>query len=209
MHIRTWFTRGGLVRGWLVVVMAVVVSVGGCSQTPPPPPIPGTISFSQFPAITLDVARVEVTSTYQPPLKWPNIEHLMPLSPERAARQWAQDRLRATGTGARVARFVVRNASVVEAKLTLDESLKAFFTKQQGSRDTGNLEVSLEVRDEHGMVIGEAYALTKFDRTLIQDIPVYEREKIQFELVQTLSLAMNTELEKSIHNNLIRYLVIR
>ena len=42
----------------------------------------------------------------------PNVEHLMPVSPERMARQWAVDRLQPVRDGRAVAHFTILDARV-------------------------------------------------------------------------------------------------
>src|ERR1019366_4982555 len=110
------------------------------------------------------------------------------------------DRLRPTGVGSRVARFVVHKASVVETKLPVDESLGAFFKKQQGMRYDGELDVKLEILDEHGLEVESVTATAEKGQTVAQDITEDAREKIWFDLVQALGQEMNKRLEENKHS---------
>ncbi|MFN3076213.1 MAG: hypothetical protein ABT940_04920 [Alphaproteobacteria bacterium] len=198
----------GLKRNLGAVVIAAVVVLGGCSTPAPVQKLP-ELRFTQFAPITLDVSRIEVTSQYQPPFKEPNVEHLMPKAPAAVAAQWAQDRLRATGTGDRTAVFVIRDGSVTEAKLPVDESMKAFFKKQQSERYEGRLDVVVEVRDGRGMILGEASATAARGQTVAQDITVDERNRIWFDLARTLGADMNSVLENNMRQYLNRYVIQR
>lgn len=72
------------------------------------------LSFMPAEKIILDVKRIEIASAYQPSFMPPNIEHLVPLAPEKAIRQWVESRFEATGTAQRVARFVIHDAGIIE-----------------------------------------------------------------------------------------------
>ena len=73
------------------IVGAVLVLVG-CNAPPPVPKFP-EITYSHMAPIQLDVKRIEVVWAYAPPYAPPNVDHLFPTSPGRAAERWAYDRL--------------------------------------------------------------------------------------------------------------------
>jgi tRNA U38,U39,U40 pseudouridine synthase TruA len=54
--------------------------------------------FQTTAPIELDVEKVEITSEFVPSFTRPNVEHLFPVSIEKAAKLWAKDRLKAGKT---------------------------------------------------------------------------------------------------------------
>ena len=83
------------------------------------------ISYAHLGQFDLDVADVDIVNEYRPPLRLPNVEHLFPMSPGRAAVRWAQDRLRPVGN-VRKARFIVRDAAVTETQLAIESGARGF-----------------------------------------------------------------------------------
>lgn len=56
-------------------------------------------------------------SEFTPSFRRPNVEHLLPISLEKTAKQWAKDRLDAVGYSLdKVAKFIIKDASVTEEK---------------------------------------------------------------------------------------------
>ncbi len=98
------------------------------------------IAFAQVAPIKLDVREIEVERAYQPPHAAPNVEHLFAVPPAAAATLWAVDRLVAVGPLGR-ARFIVREASVVEIPLEQSGGLTGAFTTEQSERYDARLVV--------------------------------------------------------------------
>ena len=55
--------------------------------------------YDTDPQIELDVRKVEIISEFTPSFTRPNVEHLFPISIEKTARLWGQDRLKAANYG--------------------------------------------------------------------------------------------------------------
>ena len=53
--------------------------------------------FQTMAPIELNVEKVEIVSEFIPSFTRPNVEHLFPVSIEKAAKLWAEDRLKADG----------------------------------------------------------------------------------------------------------------
>ncbi len=188
------------------MIVAVFVAAG-CS-TPQPIPVLPDIRYTGLPPINLDVGSIAVESDYVAPFKSPNIEHVMPVSPEKLARTWAADRLRTVGSGSRTARFIIKDASVVETSLKTDGGFTGVFKKEQSERYEGKLDVVLEIRDEHGRVVGEASASAGRMRTVGEDITIAEREGIWRDISKSLVDEVNTLLEGNMRRYIAKYLVL-
>jgi hypothetical protein len=117
---------------FLLFLAAGGLALAGCTTAPPRPAFP-SITFSQVPRIKLDVREIKVEQAYQPPHAAPNVEHFFAVPPAAAATLWAVDRLAAAGP-LRRARFIVREASVVEIPLKQSGGLTGTFTTEQSER---------------------------------------------------------------------------
>lgn len=194
-------------RGCLgLALFATAAALTGC-QTPPPHQRLPQLTYGHLGTLRLDVARVEIVDEYQEPLRPPNVDHLFSTPPEQAMRRWANDRLSATGTPGRFARFVIQDAKVIETQLPRTPGLAGHFTTDQTQRYDLTLSAAIEIREERGNFRdGYATASASRSRTVREDITVNEREKIWFEMLETAMNDLNAELERQIRGNLTRFL---
>ncbi len=152
------------------------------------------MTFTHLTPINLDVANVEVVARFQPPMKTPNVDHLVPTPPIKALRRWAADRLKPVGRSG-TAQLVVHSASVVETALEKKTGFQATFTKQQAQRYDFLIEASLEVAD--GRRRGRAEARVTRFTTMREDASLNERDRIWFKEVEAAMGDFNTEMEKN------------
>ncbi|MDH5748455.1 MAG: hypothetical protein OEY85_04000 [Rhodospirillales bacterium] len=188
-----------MIKKLLPLVLILLVA---CETKNPVQALPD-ITFSQFPRLTLNVGRIDVSSSYRPPLKAPNVEHLLPVSPEKATRSWARDRLEKSSVSINHARFTIITAPVIESKLKQSSGLKGLFTKEQAERYTATVEANLEIFDDRGFRRGFASARAQRSRTIAEDASLNQREKMWFDLVEALMTDFNAEMEKNIRVHLV------
>lgn len=178
--------------------------VAGCGSAPGPPTY-SEIRFTDKPPIRLDVARIEVVQAYRSPLKAPNVEHLFPLRPARAAAQWARDRLRARGTTGR-AEAVIRDASATETALKRTEGVRGAFTTDQAERYDATITISVHILDSLGKELANASATARFSRTVAEDVTLNEREREWHRMTTAMMQALDTALEGEMKKSLAAYL---
>lgn len=159
-------------------------------------------SFQQQGPIMLDVAEIEVVDDYTAPMKEPNVEHLIPMSPADAVRLWAADRLKADGTVGR-ARVVIRDAAVKEVPLQRTEGVRGWFTKDQSERYEGTLSVEVQVEGPGGYTGFTSVAVAR-STTVPEDVSLAEREKAMLALVQSMAADLDAQLDAAIKSNLFR-----
>lgn len=172
-----------------MLLIAACQSGGPAAQTAP------TMTFSQYQPWRLNVARVEIRSDFQPSLRAPNVEHEMPIPPARAAMQWAERRLQATGTGNRTMEFVVKNATVTETQLNRTPGVTGMFTTDQTERYDAALTVALIVRNERGFVETEIQAEARRFITLPENTTINQRELAWYGMVEALMGEINGQIE--------------
>lgn len=179
----------------------VLVFSQGCETTSPASQIQ-QMGFSHLEPIRLNVAKVEISSTYATPMKAPNIEHRFPTSPQRAAMKWALERLEAAGeTG--LARFIVLDASVVEVPMGKTKSgIVGAFTPEPTADYRATLKVRLEVGSADGMSEAQITANAQRNVLIHEDVSLAEREQIWFEMIETLMTDLDVAMEQRLRNDL-------
>ena len=176
----------------------IALAVSGCAS-PPAPKFP-ELRFTHLPKITLDVASIEIVDNFQP-AGVAHIENRMPVSPETALRNWAQDRLQAGGVSG-VAKFIINSAAVTETKLTKKGGITGAFTTQQSHRYDADLRV--ELRLEGVPRVSKAYAEANVTRaqTLGEDASINVREQMWFDLTESLMKDYDPLMSASIRTHL-------
>jgi len=182
-----------------IVIAMLLAAAAGCS-TPPPRPTYQDIRFTAAPPIELDVARVEVQTTYQAPFKAPNIEHLFPVPPARAMENWAHDRLKPVGSAGRAV-FTIRNASVVQTELKTSEGIRGALTTEPGERDDLTLEASVQVIDQSGLQARTASVRVVRSQSLMENITPNDRDRAWYDLTKAAMADFNAQMETEIRNN--------
>lgn len=188
-------------RNWIV---AAALLLAACTNAPPPTKFP-QLTYGHLGAFVLDVSRIEIVDAYRPTLRPPNIEHLMPVAPAAAARQWARDRLKSAGSSGRRAVFTIIDGSVTETALKRQTGLRGALTVDQSERYDAVLAVRLEIFDLNGRRVGVAQAEARRSRSVPEDITLNAREKIWFSITETLTDNLNAELERAIPQFLSAY----
>ena len=143
-----------LARDIIIGAAVCVIVLTGCNVAPVRNQFP-QLSFRHLPPIQLEVRNLEVDTAYRPPLELPNVEHEFPVPPAETAAQWARDRLEPVGTIG-TARYIVREASVLETELETSGGVKGLFTTDQGRRYDAQVAAELEIIGEDGSVDGTA-----------------------------------------------------
>lgn len=177
--------------------------LAACQAQPPAPPL-GDVNFNNLPPIQLAVSRIEVVDEYTPPLRAPNVEHDMPVSPAAAANRWAVQRLRAIG-GPGVARVIISDASVVENRLPVETGIRGTFTTNQSARFDARVHVRVEVRNDRGFTDAFAEAGAARSHTLPETASVYDKDKLFIDLVAGLMSDLNAQLDANVASFLRAY----
>ncbi|OFX11366.1 MAG: hypothetical protein A2516_08085 [Alphaproteobacteria bacterium RIFOXYD12_FULL_60_8] len=157
------------------------------------------LSFADRTPFNFNASALDVTSLYEAPGVDPNIDHLMPLSPEQAALQWAQDRIRTVGTNDLTVRFLVNDAAVIQRPLPVKGGFTGFFTTEQAEEYFGSLSVSIELVDSKRKVLASVRGSAKANQTVPENVSLADREKLWFQLTERMMNELNTQLEESIN----------
>lgn len=171
--------------------------LSACSSSSPQIQRLPEMSFLYKPPIRLNIARVEVVSEYSAPAQRPNIEYDMPVSPENAVRRWAQDRLKATGKQG-ILRVVIKKASATETPLQQDLGFSGMFKKEQKARVDENLEVTLQMLDDHQFTVADVTGKAFRSRTEPEDQKPAERDQLLYDMTYDLVRGFDDEVDSNI-----------
>ncbi len=156
--------------------------------------------FNQEKPIALLVNKINITSAFSPSFTRPNVEHLFPISLERAARVWATDRLEAVDFSVnRTAEFIIEDASVTET----EEKAKDLFHKDS-LKYRATLKTVLKVLDANGSVAQTSIEAWR-ELGIPVDTPLEQKEKYWHEMVQKLMNDYNTKMQQNIEEYLNMY----
>ncbi|MEA1649837.1 hypothetical protein UAJ10_12525 [Nitrospirillum sp. BR 11164] len=189
-----------LVLGLLVVAPAGVGVRSAWAQS-------GGFGFADETPITLNVAEIEVVNDYVSPMKPPNIEYQLQLTPAEVVRLWVQDRLKAAGSSGK-ARVVIKNASIVEVNLPRTTGVKGWFTTDQSQRYDGRVEVEIQVDMPAKGYAGSTSVVVTSSQSVSEDVTLNQREKTWSQLVRDMARDMDAQLAKGIRDNLFAAMIL-
>ena len=192
-------SRRAALQGFVAAV--ALAGVAACTSTPPAPTYPD-IRFSQSDPLPIQALRVDIVSDHKPSFVSPNVEHLMPISPERMARQWALDRLQPLRSGRAVARFTILDAKVVETKLKTKAGIKGAFTDEPSERYDATLRARISLDDPSRGYHGDVETVAHRSLTVQEGASLNDRERAWYELMQKLG----QEFDRVMADNLRQYL---
>ena len=180
--------------------LAVIVGFLAACASQNMTPAPSELSYKDQPAIGLAVSEIQIQNDYKAPMQAPNVEHLMAISPSKAAEIWAKDRLMAKG-GQFIAKVSVREASVKDTALPTTTGWRGWFVTEPTNRYDATLSVMIEIARPDGYV--EAYVSAKANesRTILEDASASDKDRLWYDLTKSLGDDINMELSKQIAAN--------
>ncbi len=155
------------------------------------------VTLPQKEAFKLNVASVRGYSKYKAPKKLPNVDHLFSTTLSQALAQWGKDRLKSAGQFS-TARFTILDASVVEQKLKIDDSVVANFARQQSRRYNARIEATVEVFDITGSRKAFATAVSTHSVTVGENSSKKERQAAWRRMVGPLMKDFDRKMTKNI-----------
>lgn len=169
---------------WAVIISLAALS--GCVSAPPETAVP-ELTFEQMQPIALNVAKIEVFDEYAPPMKDPNIEHLMPTPPAVAAKNLAEKKLLAEGAD-RLLRVVIEKAAVTKESLPVTQGFWGAFSLEPAERYKANLSLRFELVKEEApdIIIGHASVTGNRTKTLAEGASPADRDRAMTELTEGL-----------------------
>ncbi|MBH62577.1 MAG: hypothetical protein CL569_09035 [Alphaproteobacteria bacterium] len=184
----------------LSVLVLLLIGLTSCAVPAPTPTYP-EITFSHLPTIRLNVAEVDIIENYVPPHRAPNVDHLFPITPMAALRQWVVDRIEAAGQTRR-GRVIIEDARVVAVALPVRKGLQGLFYKEQEVRYDAAMEARVEVRSDRGYRDSFATARVVRSKTVPEEMTLAEKDELFFKLTEDLIKELNSVLEANIREHM-------
>ena len=157
--------------------------------------------FNHEMPIALKVNKIKVVSEFVPSFTRPNLEHLFPVSIERTARLWAEDRLEAVDFSSdKIAEFIIKDASVTE-EMEVSENI----IEKDRIIYRANLYVVLKIYDPQNLSKAETEIEAWRELRIPADSDVAEKEKYWYGMVDKLFDTFNVNMEKNINQYLNMY----
>jgi len=157
--------------------------------------------FQNMAPIELNVEKIDIISEFVPSFTRPNVEHLFPVSIEKAAKLWAEDRLKADGFSSnRIAEYIIKDASVTEEVEKSEELLQKDRLKYRA-----NLSVVLKITDKANLAAAETTINAWRELRIPVDTSIAEKERYWYDMVQKLFNDFNARMEQNIHEYLNMY----
>lgn len=192
---------------WIIIFIALFSLLFATACTTPTPPPSPAISFTQYPAINFNVAKIEVVEAYKSPFTAPNIEHLMPLSPADAMHLWIKDRIHSVGNE-KLLQITIIDAPVTETKLPKTQGIKGLFTIDQDKKYDARLEVEMRIYGDGALSEADASVSVTRSITIPENASVNSRKAAYTQMIHDLMETLNAKLDKNIHeymNNYVKY----
>lgn len=165
----------------LVVMLGLLAACTRQYESFEPPPL----SFADRAPLRLEVASVTVESAYVAPGEPPYVDHLLPLTPEVAARALLEQRLQAVGGPGRV-QAVILDASVQEEALETTGGIQGYLTTETAARLEGRLKVRVDQLDAAGLATRSVSTGVQRTRAIPEDTAYAERQRLADDLVRDL-----------------------
>jgi len=184
--------------------MLASVFLFACSSTTDTDAVPLKYNeprFQRIAPIVLNVEKVDVSSEFVPSFTRPNVEHLFPISIEKTARIWAEDRLKADGFSSnKIAEYVIKDASVTEEV----EKSGDMFQKDR-LKYRAHLAVLLKIVDKSNMSAAETTIDAWRELLMPVDTKIADKERLWNDMVNKLFDDFNRRMEQSLNDSLNMY----
>lgn len=153
--------------------------------------------FTSEKPIELLVNKVDIESEFSPTFTKPYVEHLFPVSLERAARVWATDRLKAVDFGTtRTADFIIKDASVTEE---FEKSTDIF--KKDRLKYRAVLSVILKVTDPNGSTAQTSINAWR-ELGIPSDTSIDQKEQYWDDMIRHLMTDFDAKMEQDVQQYL-------
>ena len=163
----------------------------------------GEPRFSSETPIELKVNKIDIISEFTPTFTRPNVEHLFPVSIEKTAKLWAQDRLKAADfSSSKIAEVTIKDASVTEE---LEEGSQIF--EQDKVKYSARLVVSVKISDPESLAQASTEVEAWRSLTIPASTDIATKEEYWNGMVQKLFNDFNTKMTSNINQYLNAFIV--
>jgi hypothetical protein len=182
---------------------ALALALGGCTTPAPPPPAD---PLAGIPEQRLAVGYLDVSEAF-PAATGTFIDKRHSEELQTAARSYLTTRLAAAG-GPSTAKATILEASVIEERRPVQNSLGAPFMNAPDTSLKGRVEVRVAIVGARGTELGFASAKVERARSVPNVSTVPERERLAQDMIREMVKELDKALSNSIRQNLSEYLTL-
>ncbi len=154
--------------------------------------------YSQVPLMELPVTRVNIVSNVGQLERLPHVENLMPLTPEKALKNWALIRVRPNYAKPYKAEFVIEKAQMIRE----DAPEKSIFTLDN-YKYVLSYQVSVRILDENAQQLRMVTLEGFVSRKLPQKASVEQRDNMFMQMLLDMENQLDEKLPLEIKQNLL------
>jgi len=189
-------------KSLLALVISFCLLLAGCDTKQISNSVP-ELTFKHKKVIQLNVQEIEIINEFKMPFKYPNVEHLVPISPGASAERWASDILKPVGKSG-TAQFVITNGSIIQENLKIQKGIKGVFSIDQSKRFNAAVDVRIEIfKDQEKKA--EARTSASRSQTLREGASPNTQSQLWYTLVEKLMQNFDREMRKQINKHLVNY----
>lgn len=177
-----------------------LIALAACTVAPPERPKPN-FAYKQYPATVLNVAEINIVEAYVPPMRAPNVEHMMPQSLNAAVAEWARTRFRAGGSDGTVT-ITIQDASVIGQDLNRTNGVKGWFTVDQAERFDAKVLVEMKVEGVALGSTGSGTVRVERGQTIAENVSILDRDRAWTSMSETILLDLDAGTQQMLQNRL-------
>ena len=154
--------------------------------------------YEQDQPIELKVNKIDIISEFTPTFARPHVEHLFPVSIEKSAKLWAQDRLKvADYSSNKIAEVIIKDASVVEE---LEQGSQIF--EKDKVKYAARLVMNVRITDPDSLSQASTEVEAWRSLTIPADTDIATKEEYWNSMVKKLLDDFNNRMTTNIHQYL-------
>lgn len=177
------------------LLFCVIIWLSSCApkyQIEPP-----GLTFSHVRPIQLNISQIQVTNTYVPPLKKPQVEHLMP-TPLYIALERLATKMFTVGqvNDGYVLNIVIEKASVQHKKLPEPKSIFMKWGSYPDDQYDFDVRIGYILKDIAGHTLSDGYVQVTGEKTLQSDISPVGRDMVFVKMAEHVGMLLERETRK-------------
>lgn len=158
------------------------------------------LNFDHLKKISINAKDIELVSSYEAPLKRPNIEHLYEETILQLTARYFKYKLVPNGGDKRI-KINIKESSLKKNKIKKTPkkfTIENIFNKEPDIVYSVDLKVDIEMRGERGFIEREISTNVFLDKTNIDNLSINEESMLYFEISENLILLLDREVDKQL-----------
>ena len=169
-----------------------------CACIPNYEKAPKIKDYSQVPLLELPVNRVNIISKVEAMEKLPHVENIMPLSPEKALKNWGLIRIRPNYQKNDKAEFIIEKAQMIR-----EESPEKSWFVYDNYKYILSYAIKVQILDKDNNVLKSTSIEGFISRKLPQKASVTQRDNMFAQMLSEMEDQLDKETPKEFKENLL------